>query len=222
MKQISFFAIFFLTFFNVFSQIDSTKVKTSQDSTKAYIATDSTAKFLPVDSLKISKIDTAFLNHHSPNRAAIYSAILPGWGQFYNRKYWKIPVIYGVMTSLFLLSDFENKQYNRYLTALKAVSDKDSTTIDEFKGRRSASQLTEYKNFYRRNRDLCYIGMFVAYVFNIVDAGVDAHLMTFDISEDLALKVYPISNPEFRFATGIGVCFQFRSLRNKQFLPQKP
>jgi len=126
---------------------------------------------------------------HSPAKATVFSALLPGAGQFYNRKYWKIPVIYGAFAGLGYLIKFNNDRFQTYRDAFVLRTDGDPLTVDEFEGRYSESDLTTLKDFYRRNRDLSFIFAGLIYVLNIVDASVDAHLFYFDVSDDLSLRI---------------------------------
>lgn len=126
-----------------------------------------------------------------PKNAAIYSAVIPGLGQAYNRKYWKVPLVYAAMgTSLYFLIQNQH-QFKRYVNAYKAVVDEDSTTVDEFQGRYSGDQIMPVLEYYRKNRDLSAILLGLSYALNIVDAFVDAHLYEFKIDDNISLKVEP-------------------------------
>ena len=128
---------------------------------------------------------------HSPRKATIMSAILPGAGQAYNKKYWKIPVIYAGFTALGYFVVTNNKDYIIYKDAYKYRMDENEATTDDFVGIYSAEDLVTLKNYYRRNRDLSVIGMSLLYVLNIIDASVDAHLFYFDVSDELSLNIAP-------------------------------
>ncbi len=132
---------------------------------------------------------------HSPKKAALYSALLPGLGQAYNKKYWKIPIVYAVggLMGYFIIDN--NRQYKRYKNAYATRLDGDETTIDAFVDTYSDEDLRLLKNYYRRNRDLSYIVAGMVYVLNIVDASVDAHLFYFNVNDDLSLKISPAFNP---------------------------
>jgi len=118
-----------------------------------------------------------------------------GLGQAYNKKYWKIPVIYGLTGVLTYFAIDNNKEYVVYKDAYKWRLDDNSATVDKFEGIYSDEDLRILKNYYRRNRDLSFIGMGVVYLLNVVDAAVDAHLFYFDVSDDLSLKVQPGIQP---------------------------
>lgn len=147
------------------------------------------------DSIKPTVDLSQKVNKHSPHKATIYSAILPGLGQAYNKKYWKIPVIYGLTGVLTYFAIDNNKEYVVYKDAYKWRLDDNSATVDKFEGIYSDEDLRILKNYYRRNRDLSFIGMGVVYLLNVVDAAVDAHLFYFDVSDDLSLKVQPGIQP---------------------------
>ena len=125
-----------------------------------------------------------------PKKAGLYSAIIPGSGQFYTKKYWKIPIIYaGLITSAYYIKE-SNDSYQLYRnTYLNRIQGDNS---DNFQGQYSDADLTTLTNYYRRNREisiLCFLG---TYILNIVDASVSAHLFNYDISDDLSLHIQPI------------------------------
>ena len=132
----------------------------------------------------------------SPRKAAILSATLPGLGQIYNKKYWKIPIIYaGLLTSAYYIND-NNVQYKLYKDAYLKRLDNNPDN-DDFVGEYSSGDLLILKDFYRRNREisiLCFVG---TYIINVLDASVDAHLFDYDISEDISLQITPTSTANF-------------------------
>lgn len=147
------------------------------------------------------KVDS-LVKIHSPVKASIYSAILPGAGQFYNHKYWKIPVIYGAMAGLGYLAKTNNSRYTDFKTAYRYRIDGDSGTTDNYTDIYTDNDLKLLRDYYRRNRDLSLIFIGLFYVLNIVDASVDAHLYYFDISDDLSLNLAPAVYSQ----GGIGIC----------------
>ncbi len=132
---------------------------------------------------------------HSPVKASLLSTALPGAGQFYNKKYWKIPVIYGAFAGLGYLVRFNHDRFSTYREAYILRTDGDANTVDGFTDRYSDSDLQALRDFYRRNRDLSLIFAGLVYVLNIVDASVDAHLYYFDVSDDLSMRVDPAIIP---------------------------
>ena len=156
--------------------------------------------FSPVfgqDTLKISADSSTTLKDPSiakkrANRAALYSTILPGAGQFYNKKYWKIPILYAGFVVLGYAIEFNNSNYKTFKHAYKLRTDPDSTTIDDYVNiYPDADALLVRKDYYRRTRDLLWIITAGVYVLNIIDAYVDAHLADFDISDDLSMRAQP-------------------------------
>lgn len=128
---------------------------------------------------------------HSPKKASLYSALLPGAGQFYNKKHWKIPVIYaGIGTALYLAKTNKD-EYEHFTQALEYRTDDDESTVDPYVGRYSESNLITIKNYHRKNSDLGYIVAAGIYLLNIIDASVDAHLFNFNINDDLSLDIQP-------------------------------
>ena len=128
---------------------------------------------------------------HSPTKATLLSTFLPGSGQIYNRKYWKVPVIYaGIGTSVYFIIS-NNKEFKRFKTAYGQRIDGDESTTDEFVDVLSESSLKSNMEFYQRNRDLSYIVAGLFYVLNIVDAAVDAHLFDFPKNDNLSFNLQP-------------------------------
>ncbi|HIN38997.1 MAG TPA: hypothetical protein EYM84_01845 [Flavobacteriales bacterium] len=135
---------------------------------------------------------------HSPKTASIMSAILPGLGQVYNKKYWKPPIIYAGFAALIYATDFNNKNYNDYKEAYSLRMDGDSETVDKYdvqldneEIKYSDESLLKLKDFYRRNRDLTLIFIGGTYLINILDAVVDAHFYSFNVSDDLSFELRP-------------------------------
>jgi len=140
-----------------------------------------------------NQADTAKIKKHSPTRAAIFSAVLPGLGQGYNRKYWKIPIVYagfGLIT-YFIITNTNN--YREYKEAYTYVASGDSSYTDNsLVGRYDEQQLLDGKNYYQRNMELSYIIGGLWYLLNIIDASVDAHFLDYDVSEDLSIRLDPV------------------------------
>jgi hypothetical protein len=125
------------------------------------------------------------VREHSPPRATILSAVVPGLGQAYNRKYWKIPIIYAAGTVLYLYFDHANEKFNYWKDLYEteiAKEDGDQYTID-------TAILNRDTWSKRRGYAVIFIG--VLYVANVVDAMVDAHFYKFNISDDLTVSLNP-------------------------------
>jgi len=138
------------------------------------------AALITKDSLKPIDIDPL-----TPAKAAFYSAILPGLGQAYNKKYWKIPFVYGsIGVSMYYYLDSQ-KKYNLYRDAYKRRLE--GFTDDEF-SYLDNSRLIAGQKFYQRNRDLSALFVVGFYILNIIDANVDASLIQFNVNENLSFK----------------------------------
>ncbi len=130
----------------------------------------------------------------SPARAAMLSATLPGLGQIYNQKYWKVPIIYAGFGTLAYFVDFNNSNYRKWRRAWLARVDGNPNTIDDFP-LHSTDILERAMNYYRRNLEITYMLAAGLYLLNILDASVDAHLMDFDVGERLSLGLKPARTP---------------------------
>jgi hypothetical protein len=153
------------------------------------------------DSTKLEEIDPL-----TPAKAAFYSAILPGLGQAYNKKYWKIPLVYGAIgTSLYFYIDNNNK-YRDYRNAYKRRLEGYNNDKYEFL---DDSRLIAGQKFYQRNRDLSALFVVGFYVLNIIDANVDAALIQFNVNERLSMRpeIYP---NDVTFKPNVGLTFNYR------------
>ncbi|MHC0444234.1 DUF5683 domain-containing protein [Flavobacterium sp. 3-218] len=140
------------------------------------------------DTLKSVEIDPL-----RPAKAAFYSAVLPGLGQIYNKKYWKLPLVYGAIgTSTYLYID-NQKKYNLYRDEYKNRLEGKKSDSD-YMARLSESQLITAQKQFQRNRDLSALFMVGFYVLNIIDANIDAALSQFNVDERLAFKPAVIKN----------------------------
>jgi len=152
------------------------------------------------DTLKSNNIDPL-----TPAKAAFYSAILPGLGQAYNKKYWKIPLVYGALgTSIYFYID-NNKKYHQYRDAYKSrlegyITD-DLAFLDN-------NRLIAGQKFYQRNRDLSALITLAFYALNILDANVDAALIQFNVDENLSVR--PVLYPnDVTLKTNVGLTFNY-------------
>jgi hypothetical protein len=148
------------------------------------------AFLLPVEVFSQQLTTDSLGKVHSPTKAILYSAVIPGLGQAYNKKYWKIPVIYAGIGVLIYSIDFNQKNYSTFKDAFIKRTDGDSTTTDDYP-RYTDDNLKTLFQYYRRNRDLSYILISTLYVLNILDAYVDAELFYFDVSDKLSLRSTP-------------------------------
>jgi hypothetical protein len=142
----------------------------------------------------------------NPRKATLYSAILPGAGQVYNNKVWKVPILYaGIMTDLYFIR-FNNRRYQVFRQALFDFDDNNITDFPNL----NRDALVRNVDYWRRNRDLCYLLLGAIYALNLIDANVDAHLSGFDISEDLALGIEPHFETFSANNNSMGVSFKLR------------
>lgn len=149
--------------------------------------------------------------YHSPKTSALMSTIIPGLGQVYNKKYWKVPVIYAGLGGLAYSINENQKKYRKYIDAYKFRIDGDSLTIDNYP-KYSDDNLNTLQQYYKRFRNLSVIGFTLLYVMNIVDASVDAHMFTFDVGDDLSFHIQPtflnIANAK-NYTTGLSLNITF-------------
>ena len=146
------------------------------------------------DSVKPASIEPKKVNtpgSHSPKKAALMSAIVPGSGQIYNKKYWKAPVIYAGAIGIGYAFNFNQKKYVEYRNAYKVRLSNGPGTLGNHP-RYSDGDLLTLQKYYHRYRDLSVIGGVLLYFMNIIDATVDAHLFDFSVEDDdLSFNVQP-------------------------------
>lgn len=144
---------------------------------------------------------------HSPKKATIMSAVLPGLGQVYNKKWWKVPILYGgfAVAGYFLKDNLDH--INLYKDSYIAATDNDPNTSNTT--RYSNSDLLKLIDKYKTWRDLSYISIVVIYALNIIDANVDAHLFYFDVSEDISLNIQPYVSPFRGQSAGLTLSLSF-------------
>lgn len=159
----------------------------------------------------------------SPDRAVWMSALFPGLGQIYNRRYWKLPIVIGGFMGLGYATSWNNRQLQDYTQAYRDLTDDDPSTksyMDFFPPNTSEDSLDKTwltnvmrsrRDFYRRNRDLCIICCVGLYLLCMVDAYVDASLAHFDISPDLAVDWSPamMINPSRKISVGLNWALTF-------------
>ena len=159
-----------------------------------------------------------------PTKATWLALIIPGGGQIYNKKYWKLPIIYGGFAGCAYALTWNGNMYRDYSNAYKdAVNNRwDATSITDlipagYLNRVSKTQLTEMirkrKDTYRRYRDLSIFAFIGVYLISVVDAYVDAELSNFDISKDLSLRVEPTiindNHNKYQHSVGLNCSINF-------------
>jgi hypothetical protein len=128
---------------------------------------------------------------HSPQKAIIFSLICPGLGQVYNKKYWKLPIIYGAGGAFAYFIGFNQLKYTKFRDAyINGSLTKEPVLIDGAYYRYDI--LPRGRDYYRRYRDLSVLGLGAIYFLNIVDAMVDAHFFYFDVSDNLTMRLEPV------------------------------
>jgi hypothetical protein len=150
---------------------------------------------------------------HSPVKASLMSICLPGLGQVYNRKYWKVPIIYAGLSVMTYFIVTNAQQYSKYKNAyIESVNNDTTGKYQDLVNKYTPEDLLSAKEYYRRNLEVSCILTGVWYILNIVDAAVDAHLFTYNISKDLSLKLDPVfMGPVLsrNFASGIRFSLRF-------------
>ena len=135
--------------------------------------------------------ETSFddLDPLSPSKAAFYSAVFPGMGQIFNKKYWKVPIVYAAIGSSIYSYDFNQKKYWSYRNAYK--SRKAGYVDDEYQNLiLDDNRLLDGAKFHKKNRDLSMVFIVGFYILNILDANIDAHLKQYNVNENLTIKPY--------------------------------
>lgn len=187
-RAIAFSLFIFLVIGNTFGQNDSDTIPGSYTQEEdTIILTPSKAK--------------------DPKIATILSALLPGAGQAYNEKIWKVPIIYGGIITNAYFVEFNNRRYQKFKDALEIVRDP-TLGANPFPNL-NQDGIIRNVDYWRRNRDLCYLIFGVIYVLGIVDAQVDAHLSGFDVSDDLSWKIEPAYESLSAGGETIGLSLKF-------------
>lgn len=206
---------------------DSTQVESKQNHNMAKV---DTVKLLD-NKLKLDEATEQLLNptvSFKPNskKSVIFAAVFPGLGQIYNRKYWKLPIVYAGFIGFSYGISWNNRYFKNYSEAYKLIMQENwadnfdqlkpylryGTTIEGLKSNLETqrSAFKRGRDIYRRNRDLSIIGALAFYGLTIIDAYVDAQLFDFDISPDLSLKVEPTMARDAFSGRSVGVQCSFR------------
>ncbi|MFZ1529895.1 MAG: DUF5683 domain-containing protein [Ferruginibacter sp.] len=148
-----------------------------------------------VDTALNSKINTPdTVKKYSPKIAIVRSAMIPGWGQITNKKYWKVPIVYGALGTTAALFFRNLKQYRESKEAYKLATDNDPSNDSLIKQpyftvRNQPERIRSFRNSVRQNVDYTVLFFVVFWGLNVADAAVDAHLKTFDVNDDLSLQI---------------------------------
>ncbi|NDA62146.1 MAG: hypothetical protein EBX50_08890 [Chitinophagia bacterium] len=182
--------------------------------------TDNSLPKKTLDSLGKTTVRKDSIPFHNPRIATRRSAILPGWGQAYNREYWKIPIAYGIISIPVVTFIFNNNYYKKMKFAYEARykeaqgDNSDVSKIDPELINLPINSLLNYRNAYRRDRDYSVLFFLLAWGFQVADATVFAHLKQFDVTNNLSMQVKPVLDPVFKHA-GFTLSFQLKSSNNR-------
>lgn len=150
---------------------------------------------------------------HSPHTATMFAAILPGLGQIYNKKYWKLPIVYGGVAALCYSIHFNGENYDLYRRAYRdfivrdpnnksyreIVENRTNLTMEDVETTYASwfqNVLKNKKDYYRRYRDMSYFGLVGVYVIQLIDACVDAHFFDFDVDDEISMTWQPTVSPD--------------------------
>ncbi len=219
-KKQSLKCLFFCCVF--FSFVQSSNSQRILDSTgRTVVADTSSGRGVPTDSLrkvaepvKDKKVDSV-LRVHSPRKAIIRSAIIPGWGQIYNKKYWKLPLVYGALGATGYVFFDNIKVYRDSRFAYRAkyqASQGDSSLYGQIKPEYviySEESLRSNRDQFRKYIDYSVLFFVFFWGLNVVDAAVDGHLKAFDVSPDLSFRIKP-GYSEMAGTKGISIILAFK------------
>ncbi|MEQ1799566.1 MAG: DUF5683 domain-containing protein [Lacibacter sp.] len=169
---------------------------------------------LKTDTIIQIKKDSA--KAHSPRKATIRSALIPGWGQAYNKKYWKIPIVYAALGTAAGFFVYNNKEYISSRDAYRNLMDGDDTNnnlIDPKFSQVDPEAVRQYRIAVRQYVDYSVLAFLVLWGLNVVDATVDGHLKAFEVSENLSMHINPAYNPVTKQAN-VGLVFNFGKNRS--------
>lgn len=186
------FLMCFLTQGQAFSQVENPNISATQDTSKK-ISNKTSA---PKDSARIA-IEAM------PRRSALKSAMFPGLGQIYNKRWWKVPLVYGGFVGIGLVFEFNNRYYKIFLKEAQFRQENPGKTQNPLYAPYTTEGIINIKDSYRRNRDLSVLAGLGFYAINIIDAYVDAKFFRFDISDELSVKISPSINQAPVHASGI-------------------
>lgn len=218
-KVIKFFllAVILITAGAAMAQVQDTTHKISPKSV-GEVPVDSVSKVAtPVTHM--SKLDSV-LKYHSPKKAAIRSAIIPGWGQIYNKKYWKLPIVYGALGTAAYVFFYNLSTYKELKNAVivrnafetNPPNPVDSAAFNALSSIYKAIDINALKNYrseYRQNIDYSVLVFILLWGLNVADAAVDAHLKSFDVSPDLTFH-FKIGHSALAGTNGLSLVLAFK------------
>jgi len=179
-----------------------------QNNKRSAVATDTSA---------VTKKDTSKIIIHSPRTATIRSAMIPGWGQAYNKKYWKIPLVYGALGTCVGFFIYNRNEYVAARDAYRYKMDNDPSNdalINPKFRPIDPEAVRQYRNAIRQNVDYSVLAFLVCWGLNVVDATVDGHLNSFEVNDNLSLRIKPGYQPQTQ-QKSVGLVFTFGSKQTR-------
>ena len=179
-----------------------------------------------IDTLPKKTADSTKKKERKPQAiAARRSAIIPGWGQVYNNKYWKLPIVYGALAIPVITFNYNKKWYDKTREAytIKAYNDTAAVDlptdgIDPRLQPLSTGSTKIYRDEFRQNMDFSVLAFIAIWGLQVADAAVDAHLRSFNVTDDLSMKVKPWISPGTK-TNGLSFVFNFRESKTRTVLP---
>lgn len=195
------FLFYFLVFVSCFASTHAQRTDTLTARGNAVVSKDTSKKTTADTTKKIIP--------HNPKLATKRSALIPGWGQAYNKKYWKIPIVWGALGTCVGFFIYNKNEYVAARDAYRNFSDGDATNNYLIKPKfrpleSDPSSLIQYRNGVRQNVDYSVIAFLICWGLNVVDATVDGHLKEFNVNENLSMRVNPSYIPQTR-QTGVSI-----------------
>lgn len=170
--------------------IGSSLTVMGQDSLRSVPDYDSDSVFLKSDTVQLK----SYASEYDPRKAILFAAVLPGLGQIYNKKYWKLPLVYGGFIGFGYGVHFYNSGYKELKNGLFLLLETGAETVPVLGYDLNEEQLRRYTDKYRRERDFFIILTAGMYLLQMVDAHVDAHLKEFDLNPKLQVSIQPVMN----------------------------
>jgi hypothetical protein len=190
--------------------------KTNAQTDSANITQDTSAR------KNILALDTSALKYN-PKVATFRSAVLPGWGQAYNKKYWKIPIVYGALGTTAYIFFYNLKTYKVLRQAIIYRSDtivSNDVLVDPRFRPLSTESIRRNRSVFRQNVDYSVLAFIILWGLNVVDATVDAHLKAFDVSSDLSLRI-KVGKSQLANTTGFSLVLSLKDKHAKALSSNK-
>lgn len=191
--------------YSIYGQTDS--VVTSADSVVIDAGGATVFADSVVEDAAVANSDTTILKkpfQPNPKKAGMYSSILPGMGQLYNRQYWKLPIVYAAFGTAGFFIKYNYDKYIEFRSAY--ITRLDATTANDALPLYSADDIKRQQDLYRKDLDIIVLVTAVAYAAQILDAVASAHLKNFDITPDISMNVEPVLQNNY---AGVGLVFRW-------------